>query len=120
MIVVMERSQGKVLGLKASEMVTDADYKDVLIPRLESIIKEHGKARLLFEFDEKFDGYEPTALWDDSVFGIKHKNDFEKIAVVGGPNWVEWATRMSAAFMPGAVKTFAAQEIQEAWAWLNQ
>lgn len=120
MIEVMQKSQGKVLGLKASEMITDADYKNVLIPRLESIIKEHGKARLLFECDDQFHGYEPAALWDDSVFGIKHRNDFEKIAVVGGPKWSEWATRMSAAFMSGTVKTFSAQEIQEAWAWLDQ
>jgi hypothetical protein len=119
MIEVMPGSQGNVLGLKASGKVTDADYKDILIPRLESIIKDHGKARLLFDFDDQFHEYEPLAVWDDTVFGVKHKNDFEKIALVGGPKWIEWATRISAVFMSGTVKTFSAPETQEAWSWLK-
>lgn len=120
MLEVMQESQGKLLGLKASGTVTDADYKDILIPRLEAIIKEHGKARFLCDFDDQFHGYELAALWDDTVFGLKHKNDFEKVAVVGGPKWVEWATRMGASSMSGAVKTFSAAQIHEAWSWLNQ
>ncbi len=120
MIEVIQESQGQLLGLKASGTVTDADYKNILIPRLEAIIKDHGKARFLFDFDDQFHGYEPAALWDDTVFGVKHKNDFEKIALVGGPKWIEWASRISASFMPGTVKTFTAPQIQEAWSWLKQ
>lgn len=120
MLEVMLGSQDNLLGLKASDKVTDADYKDILIPRLESIIKEHGKARLLFDFDDEFHGYEAAAMWDDTKFGIKHRNDFEKIAIVGGPKWVEWATRLSSSFVGGSMKSFSQAELQDAWTWLKQ
>ena len=42
--------------LKAIGKLADQDYKDVLIPRLESIIREHGKARLLLKMGDDFYG----------------------------------------------------------------
>jgi hypothetical protein len=47
MIDVLPESMGKILVLKAAGTLTDQDYKDVFIPRPESIMHEQGKARLL-------------------------------------------------------------------------
>ena len=41
--------------------LTDQDYKEVLIPRLESIIHEYGKARLLLDMGDEFQGWEVAA-----------------------------------------------------------
>ena len=45
MIEVLPESRGNILGIRASGKLTDADYKDVLIPYLEKIIGEQGMAR---------------------------------------------------------------------------
>jgi SpoIIAA-like len=58
----------------------------VLIPRLELIIREYGKARLLLDMGD-FHGWEAAAMWDDTRFGLTHRNDFEKMGVIGGPGW---------------------------------
>ena len=59
-------------------------------------------------------------MWDDASFGMKHKDQFEKIAVVGAPKWVEWGTKLGGHFMSGTVKTFPADQLQAARDWINQ
>ncbi|MGH9554074.1 MAG: STAS/SEC14 domain-containing protein, partial [Terriglobales bacterium] len=79
MIEVVEQD-GNVLSLQANGTLTHADYEQVMIPKLEQIIKEHGKARILFAMGDEFHGWEPEAMWDDAKFGMKHRTDFEKCA----------------------------------------
>jgi hypothetical protein len=119
MIEVLPESHANILGVKALDKLTDLDYKDVLIPKLEQILSQHGKARILFDMGEEFHGWELAAAWDDAKFGIKHRNDFEKCAVVGGPKWVEWATKLGALLMNGEVKTFPSNQLKDAWEWVQ-
>ena len=37
---------------------------------------------MLYVIGKDFTGFELEALWDDSVFGIKHWQDFSHVAVV--------------------------------------
>ena len=70
--------------------------------------------------DNNFDGWEIEAMWDDAKYGINHRKDFEKIAVVGGPAWVRWTTKMSSYLMDGQVETFAAGNLQKAFNWISE
>jgi hypothetical protein len=119
MIEVME-SRGRVLWLRASGKLTRQDYQEVLIPRLEAVIREHGKARLLFHLDPDFQGWELGALWDDLKFDLNHKDDFEKLAVVGGARWVDAGMKIFARFMAGEVKTMLGEQLAEAWEWIQE
>jgi SpoIIAA-like len=110
MIKASPESKGNILILSAVGKLTDEDYKDVLIPRLELIIRQHGKARLLLDMGDQFHGWEAAALWDDAEFGFTHRNDFEKMGVIGGPKWVEWAMKIAALFMSGEVRSFSSSE----------
>ncbi len=119
MIEVLPDSEGNVLILKAAGKLTDRDYKEVLIPRLESIIHEHGKARLLLDMSDKFSGMEAEALWDDAHFGLTHRNDFDKMGVIGGPKWVEWGLKLAKLIMSGDIKSFSSTEREEAVSWIK-
>ncbi len=119
MIKVMPESKGNVLILEAEGKLTDRDYKDVLIPRLESIIGEHGKARLLLDRGDEFHGWDAAALWDDAHFGIAHRKDFEKMGVIGGPKWVEWGLKLAALAISGEIRSFPSSEREEALRWIN-
>ncbi len=119
MIEKLPKSQGNILGLRASGKLTDGDYKDVLVPCIEAIVKEYGKICFLFYLDEGFEGWEPRAMWDDFKVGLgKLKDDFEKFALVGGPKWVQWAMKLDNYLMHGEVKTFPVDQLQEAWDWI--
>lgn len=118
MIHISDESAGNVLILEATGKLTDEDYKQVLIPRLEAIISEHGKARLLLDMGDRFEGWELKAMWDDAHFGLAHRKDFEKMAVIADRHWVEWALKVGALLIQGELKTFPPSERAEAHRWI--
>jgi hypothetical protein len=56
---------------------------------------------------------------DDAKFSLPHKDDFEKMAIVGGPKWVKLTMKLFAPLMPGDVKVFAGEQLSEAWEWMS-
>ncbi len=119
MIEVLPQSHDAAVGVRATGLLTDADYKQTLIPLLEKTIAERGRVRLLVEFADTFAGWEMTAAWDDAAFGFAHRADFDKIAMVGGPHWVAWSARLFAPFIAGEMRAFPAGQTQQAWAWID-
>jgi hypothetical protein len=119
MIEIMPESLGKVAGVKCRGKITAKEYEDVVIARLDAIIKEHGKARFMWYLDDDFQGAAAGAVWDDTKFGFKHRNDFEKIALVGGSTWMEWLTMLAGKVVSGETRTFPKEQLQEAWDWLK-
>lgn len=120
MISILPESEGNVIGIRASGTLTDGEYREIFMPAIEKAIEEGKVARLLFFMDESFEGAEWGVMWDDAKFGIKHCNDFEKVAVVGGPSWVEWGARLSGYLMKAEVKTFPPKKLGEAWEWIKE
>ncbi len=119
MFQIMPGSKGKFIGLRATGKLTDRDYQEVLIPNLEALISRHGKIRMLCFMDEEFTGLEPGAFWDDAKFFFPHKDDFEKMAIVGGPKWIELIMKLFGPLMKGEMKTFHADQLTQAWEWLR-
>jgi hypothetical protein len=93
MLTLLDRSSGNVLGVKASDRLTHADYQQ-LIPRLEELIRRHGKVRVLFDLEDCH-RWEISAAWDDLKFGLQHHSVLERCAVVGEKKWQEWMTKLS-------------------------
>jgi hypothetical protein len=119
MIEVLPESQGKVIGVKISGKLTAQEYEEVIIPRVEAILQAHDKARFMWLLDDSFQGAEAGAVWDDTKFGLKHRKDFEKLALVGGSKWMEWLTKLAAKLISGETRTFPLEQAQEAWDWLK-
>ena len=119
MFEYLPEGAGNVVGVRATGTLTDADYKNVLMPKLEKMFAEFGRLRLLFYMDESFSGWDLGAAWDDASLGLKHRADFEKIAVVGGPDWVVWFVKLSAFLIAGEIKVFPKDQLQEAWIWMK-
>jgi SpoIIAA-like len=64
---------------------------------MEQIIAEHGSARILLFMDE---GFEAGAAWEDLKYGFSRlktaaKGKFEKVAIVGGSEWLRRLARSS-------------------------
>jgi hypothetical protein len=119
MIEVMPESTGNVFGIKVSGKITAQEYEEVIIPRVDAIVQEYGKARFMWYLDESFQGAEAGAIWDDTKFGFKHRRDFEKLALVGGAKWMEWLTKLFGKLLSGETRTFSQEQLQEAWDWLK-
>ena len=122
MIEIDSRSSESVLGIRASERITDADYTEVMVPKLEAMLRESGKIRLLMYFDN-FKGFEAKAMWEDAKFGLKHLrniDDCEKLAIVGEPAWIGKLTSIVGHLVPGEFESFRSTELEEAWEWVEK
>lgn len=120
MIEIMAASKGNLLAVKATEKLTTEDYEKVFIPKLEELLRQNNKIKALICFGDNFHGWELGAAWDDTRFGMKHHNDFEKIALVGAPGWVNWGTKIGAHFISGQVEIFAADQLNAALNWISE
>lgn len=119
MITVLPQSEGNKVGFLVGGKLTDDDYEQIMIPRLEEAMAGETKASVLLAFDDTFDGWDSSAMWDDTKFGMKHLHDFEKMAVAGGPGWLGSSVKVFAPLMKAEVRLFEADEIDAAWEWLK-
>lgn len=119
MIEIRPESRGNVLAIRGSRKLTAEDYDELLIPSLQGIIKNHGKARLFFEMGQDFRGWNIDAAWRATGFSLKHKDAFEKVALVCGPTWVHWAMKLTSNFVTGDVRTFPCDKRYQALEWIN-
>lgn len=119
MITILPETSTDALIVKASGKLSMENYEKVFIPALEKLIEVQGQISVLIFFDDSFEGWEIGAMWDDAKFGLKHVNDFKKLAVVGASALVDWGARVGAHLMSGEVKTFASDEFDQAVDWVK-
>lgn len=119
MIEVMDESSGAVVGLHVTGTLHEKDY-EALLPKLEDLFQKHGKLRVLFHADPGFRGWDLSAAWQDAALGFRHASDFERLALVGAPDWVVWCVRLSAFLLKGEVRIFPAGQLDAAWRWIKE
>ena len=99
--------------LKKSEL-------DAVQSEFEEKIAGAGSVKLLVLL-ENFTGWERGEEWGDTDFFFKHRDDFEKIAVVGNPSWEAKVLAFAGAGLrKGPVKFFPETGEAEARAWLAE
>ncbi len=116
MLQIIPSPHEEVVVVKATGLLTDDDYKK-FVPELEKLINERGALSVLIEF-ENFRGWEPKALWADFQIGLKHPDDFKKMAIVGEKAWHHLLAIIARPFTSGEVRYFSHDEIQAAWDWI--
>ena len=94
----------------------DEDYK-IFVPMIDKALKEAKGLEVDLLADMRgFKGWEFLAAWDDMKFGIKHRNAFDKMAIVGNKKWEEASVGMMSHLMKGKSKFF--KERDKALSWL--
>lgn len=115
----LEQQQAKhpVLEVHVTGKLRGEDYQKFL-PRIEALIRQHGKIRLLL-YLHKFAGWTVSALWDDAAFDIKHFRDIEKLAVVGESIWHEGMTAFWRPFTTAQIRYFDHDQLPAARCWID-
>jgi hypothetical protein len=118
MLKILAEKDGNIVGFTARRTLTVEDFRQTLAPRLAAVIQDWGKVRMLLYLEEDFQGFDVDALKEE-FFGSKHRDNLEKIAVVGGSWMINLQIRLGAAMLGGEVQTFASEELDEAWEWVK-
>ena len=106
------------LSLKAVGKLTHEDYKKIN-PMIDSALKgiKEPKVKVFIDGSE-LEGWEARAAWDDFKLGLKHGNEFVKIAIYGNKKWQEYTAKIGSWFISGEVKYF--EDCNKAFLWLQE
>ena len=105
------------LSLKAVGKLTHEDYEKIN-PMIDSALKgiKDPKVKVFIDGSE-LEGWELRAVWDDFKLGLKHGNEFDKIAIFGNKKWQEYAAKIAPGFISGDVEYF--ESANDALTWLQ-
>ena len=106
------------MSLKASGKLTHEDY-EIITPMIDSALNSVTEPKINALVDgTELEGWELRAAWDDFKIGLKHGNEFEKIAIFGNKKWQEVLSKIGSWFISGEVKYF--DNAEDALSWLNE
>lgn len=118
MIEIMNESGGKLLATKIGGKITEKDYQRVT-HLVENKIDQYGKINWYFEMED-FKNVSAEAIWEDIKMDIKHRNDYEKIAMVGDQEWEKWLAEMMKPFTSAEVQFYPSNKKAHALDWIRQ
>ncbi|HEV7882117.1 MAG TPA: STAS/SEC14 domain-containing protein [Solirubrobacteraceae bacterium] len=109
------------LGFRVSGRLTREDYVDVLVPPLRRAVEAGERLRVLYAIGPELH-MEPAAVWEDLKvevdLGIRHRDAWERIAVVTDIDWLWRAFELFSWMVPGEMRLFRERELEQAKAWL--
>ncbi len=89
-----------VEGLKAVGKITKDDYDEVVEPLLDDARREGRRMRFLYELGTEFDGFTPSAAWEDAKVGLRAMRLFDGCAVVSDVGWIRDTSQVAGFMMP--------------------
>jgi len=115
----LEQHNDRLLVLRIGGQLKKSELDAVQSEFVEKITGT-GTVKLLVLL-ENFTGWERGEQWGDTDFFFTHRNEFEKIGVVGDPRWEAQVLAFTGAGLrEGPVKFFPATGESEARAWLAE
>jgi SpoIIAA-like len=118
MLEMLDGLPDQVLGFAAKGEVTAEDYRQLLVPAVESKLGTHRKLRLLYILGADFSGFTGAAAWEDAKVGMRHFTSFERIAVVSDIDWVRHMVKAFGFVVPGEVRVYDVDAADEARSWV--
>lgn len=77
-------------------------------------IQFQGKVNVLFDLRDML-SYSVDVAWEELKFSREHKNDFERVAILTGDQWVAWSMWINRLFMSADIQLFDELEAAQAW-----
>jgi hypothetical protein len=92
---------------------TRADYQE-FEEAVSHGIQFQGKVNLLFDLRDML-SYSLDVAWEELKFSREHKNDFGRIALLTGDQWVAWSLWVNRLFMSADIRLFDDLDMAQAW-----
>jgi len=77
-------------------------------------IQFKGTVNLLFDLRDML-SYSVDVAWEELKFSREHKNDFGRIAILTGDQWVAWSMWVNRLFMSADIRLFDELDLAQAW-----
>lgn len=111
------------IGFRISAGLTREDYVRALVPPLHEALERDERLRVLYQIERGL-SMTPGAVWEDlklePEMGIKHRDAWERIAVVTDIEWLWRAFELFSWMVPGEMRLFRDGELEIAKRWLTR
>ena len=77
-------------------------------------IQFQGTVNVLFDLRDML-SYSVDVAWEELKFSREHKNDFGRIAILTGDQWVAWSMWINRLFMSADIRLFDELDAAQAW-----
>ena len=111
------------LGFLLSGKLTRDEYRELIEP-IYAALDRGEKLNVYVELADDFHGLDSGALWQDlkaaGSVGLKHRDSWQRMALVTDKDWVRHGASAFGWLAPGELRLFALTERDEARAWLAE
>jgi len=120
MIQLIDNLPAGTLGFSCSGQISGEEMQRLVIPQVEAALLEHERIKALVVLQPDFEGLSLEAAWDDTNLGLRHRDGFERLALVTDLAWVRQASRALALLLPYPVQHFGLHDVEGARRWLSE
>jgi hypothetical protein len=110
------------LGFRLSGHLTREDYQ-ALVPPLRTAVEAGERLRVLYAIGPGLH-LEPGAMWEDLKLdvelGIRHRDAWERVALVTDLGWLWRAFDLFSWMVPGELRLFHENELEQSKTWLTE
>lgn len=117
MITAIEQLPPGLIGFRASGTVTQTDFENVVVPRVDAAVKAHGELNYLLVLETSVKNFTLGAWLTDAAMGLRHLLKWNRAAIVTDEQAVKTFTAGFSALVPGEFKAFAHHNLQDAIDW---
>lgn len=118
MLQKIEELPQYVAAFRAVGEVTEEDYKNILLPEVERVDKQHGHIHFLMVLETSDTNFSIRAWLQDALTGLKHFRGWKKVAIVSDEKGIEKISDLFTAVIPGQSKGFPLSQLTEAKQWV--
>ena len=108
-----------VVAFRATGEVTQDDYKNVIFPAVENLVKRIDEINFLFLIDTDLENFTTAAWMQDGWLGLKNLAKWNRSAIVTDSEKAISFTNGFSYMVPGEFKGFRKEAFNEAMNWVE-
>jgi hypothetical protein len=120
MITLIENLPENMVGFRATGEVTEEDFNNVVIPKVQEAVDKTGKLNYLLVLDTSIKNFTVGAWMKDAYMGIKHLIKWNHAAIVSDVESIRNFTNTFSIMIPGEFKGFEHKDLQKAIDWCSE
>lgn len=120
MIHYLQDLPSNVAGFRAEGTITEKDFTDTVIPKVQALIDETDRLNYLLIMETSIKDFTFGAWMKDVLMGIKHITKWNRAAIVTDVEAVRTFTDIFSIFIPGEFRGFEPKNLQDAIDWVSE
>jgi len=108
-----------VVAFRALAEVTTEDFKSVVVPAVEKLVKQLNEINFLLVLDTDLENFTAGAWLQDAMLGLKNLGKWNRAAIVSDSEEIISFTNGFSYIVPGEFKGFKKLEFNKALNWVE-